>query len=107
LKIKGFIHFYQANYQYYLFPMPQHKTARVPFFTPSQLYRTNVVQNPWDRHGTKRVDFLERSHLYSPRNTGTCIMKVTLRVVSNLSFTAKFDVNKTPGFERNQGFCGF
>ncbi len=23
------------------------------------------------------------------------------------SFTAKFDVNKTPGFERNQGFCDF
>jgi len=26
---------------------------------------------------------------------------------SNLSFTAKFDVTKTPDFERNQGFCGF
>ena len=74
--------------------MPQHKKARGPFFTPSQLCRTNVVQNPWDRHGTKRVEFLERSHLYSPRNTGTCIKKVTLRVVSNLSFTAKFETTK-------------
>jgi hypothetical protein len=26
---------------------------------------------------------------------------------SNLSFTAKFDVTKTPDFERSQGFCGF
>jgi hypothetical protein len=26
---------------------------------------------------------------------------------SNLSFTAKFDVTRTPDFERNQGFCGF
>jgi len=23
------------------------------------------------------------------------------------SFTAKFDVTRTPDFERNQGFCGF
>jgi hypothetical protein len=24
-----------------------------------------------------------------------------------VSFTAKFDVTKTPDFERSQGFCGF
>lgn len=23
------------------------------------------------------------------------------------SFTAKFDIHKTPDFERSQGFCGF
>jgi hypothetical protein len=28
-------------------------------------------------------------------------------VLSNLSFTAKFDIHKTPDFERSQGFCGF
>lgn len=33
-------------------------------------------------------------------------MEVTLRVVSNLSFTAKFDVQKTPGFREKPGvFC--
>ena len=33
-------------------------------------------------------------------------MKVALRVVSNLSFTAKFDVQKTPGFREKPGvFC--
>jgi hypothetical protein len=86
---------------------PQHKTACVPFFTPSQLCRTNVVQNPWDRHGTKRVDYLERSHLYSPCNTGTCIMKVTLRVVSNLSFTATLSKHKPPTFLEKVGGLWF
>jgi len=33
-------------------------------------------------------------------------MKVALRVVSNLSFTATFDVQKTPGFLEKPGvFC--
>jgi hypothetical protein len=83
--------------------MPQHKPVGLPFFYPSQPSRTNLVQKPWDCHGTENAVFLERKHRCSPRKTGTCIVKVTLQVVSNLSFTAKFDVNKTPGFERNQG----
>lgn len=107
MKLKRFILIYQTYYQYYLFPMSQHKPDDTPFFTPSQPQCTNLVQSPWDYHGTEKADFLERDHCCSPRKTGTCILKVTLRVVSNLSFTAKFDVNKTPGFERNQGFCSF
>lgn len=42
-----------------------------------------------------------------PLYSGASAARLRVRVLSNLSFTAKFDVNKTPGFERNQGFCDF
>jgi len=70
--------------------MPQHKTGMTPPFTRIRPLRTNLVQNPWDYHGTESDDFLGPSLLCSPLKPGTCIMKVTLRVVSNLSFTATF-----------------
>lgn len=70
--------------------MAQHKSQLMLSFDPIPPSRTNLVQNPWDYHGTENVCFSETEHRYSPRKPGTCIMKVTLRVVSNLSFTAKF-----------------
>ena len=42
-----------------------------------------------------------------PLYSGASAARLRVRVLSNLSFTAKFDVNKTPDFERNQGFCDF
>ncbi len=64
------------------------------------------LTNPWDCHGTGEPRFLRKQSACSPCNPGTCIMKVTLRVVSNLSFTATFDVQKTPGFPEKPGvFC--
>lgn len=77
------------------------------FLSTLRLSRTNLVQKPWDYHGTKNVFFSTTQHRYRPRKPGTLEIEAALRVVSNLSFTAKFDVNKTPGFERNQGFCSF
>lgn len=87
--------------------MPQHKPGGTTFFTPSQPSRTNLVQNPWDYHGTEKADFLEREPRCSPRKPGTCIMKVTLRVVSNLSFTATLSKHKPPVFLEETGGLWF
>lgn len=57
-------------------------------------------------HGTGMGLSLKISLIYSPYKPGVC-SENSKRVVSNLSFTAKFDVTKTPDFERSQGFCGF
>lgn len=57
---------------------------------------------PWDW----RASIFTKAIGLQPFKPGTCIMEVTLRVVSNLSFTAKFDVQKTPGFREKPGvFC--
>jgi hypothetical protein len=74
--------------------MPQHKPGGTTFFTPSQPSRTNLVQNPWDYHGTKIDVFLKRQHRYSPRKSGTLENETPLRVVSNLSFTATLSKHK-------------